>query len=84
MIHGPYIEAVEEAASALAGATPPTAWCVSDSAELAQCLDRLLSDPALHAATRAASAATASVMEDGVLDAIWGELSGPLRLPASI
>lgn len=84
VIHGPYIEAVEEAASALAGATPPTAWCVSDSAELAQCLDRLLSDPALHAATRAASAATASVMEDGVLDAIWGELSGPLRLPASI
>ena len=47
----------------------------------AQRVDALLSDGGLRQASRRASSSAAAALEHGVLDAIWDELQGPLRLP---
>jgi 3-deoxy-D-manno-octulosonic-acid transferase len=81
LLHGPHIENVAHAADTLAAAAPPAARRVADADELRDALDLLLTDAALRDACRAAAAATASELEEGVLERVWAELEAPIGLP---
>ena len=83
VLHGPHVEAVEEAARALAASEPPAAQMVTGAHDLAHALDALLSDASLRRACRGAAARTARELEAGVLDSLWEELRTPLRLPTN-
>ena len=81
VLHGPHVEAIAEAAHALASADPPAARCVRDASELEAELSRFLSDETLRKRSRDASMRAGRALEAGVLDSIWSELQGPLRFP---
>ena len=81
VLHGPHMDAVEEAALALAATAPPAARIVRDAQELQAALDELLADGAARRAKRAAAAQAAAALAAGVLDRVWDALRGPLALP---
>ena len=82
VLHGPYIEAISDAATALAEGSPAAARCVRDAVEMQDALEPLLSDAALRRASRSAAAHKAIELEAGVFECVWAELQNALGLPS--